>query len=487
MTAKPIPKVSASPSKYADGDGITASERIYRCAVLFVLLFALAHVVSLPMVITYDGLEYTDMAQILGSNRFPHDWYTNRTPLFPLALKVSLWMFGGQPLAPIVLGSTVGVIGILALGSVVRRMAGALAAAACVVLVSLSPTLVTYEHAVLTEAGSFCLLMLICRIAFQDPQNERGLWFRAALLALTFAAGYYWRQTILSLTPAVAGVLFWREWAAGRLQERRHTVAALGRIAVIVFIPILTAQPWARYVQTSGLRDVSLRQGMIRQALLPPEDPFVGNNAEFYMQAIRDSIRNGNYYSGMTWDRLTLVSERVFARPLPDGTPRFFLYLIRRYPSRYLNGLGRTLLLFAGVKGVESDNRAFRSDLLGRHESEFKIGPAPDRLRELVEKQYRNSTPSFPGSLLRWAAPLYDRMLVWASLLTLMGLAVALWRRDLQLLLFCGLPLTYILGYAVILVSIDRFMVPVYPMMISNLVVVPLALWRVARKSGSPI
>jgi hypothetical protein len=34
------------------------------------------------------------------------------------------------------------------------------------------------------------------------------------------------------------------------------------------------------------------------------------------------------------------------------------------------------------------------------------------------------------------------------------------------------------LSYAVILLSIDRFMVPVYPMMISNLVVVPLALWK---------
>jgi len=68
---------------------IDVRRTFFYCCLGFVLLFWFAHLIALPLVITYDGLGYIDMSDVLFSSRFPHDWLHNRTPLLPLALKFS--------------------------------------------------------------------------------------------------------------------------------------------------------------------------------------------------------------------------------------------------------------------------------------------------------------------------------------------------------------------------------------------------------------
>jgi len=225
-----------------------------------------------------------------------------------------------------------------------------------------------------------------------------------------------------------------------------------------------------------------LRAGMIRQAVLPPEDPYVGVNGPLYMQAIRESIRNGNFYSGVTWDRLSAISPTVFARPLPGGAPQFFLRTVRRYPGRYLNGFARTMLFFSGLDGVESDNKAFREEVLSLTVNGSKIGDGPQPLQSQIKNQFRQSTtPSAVMRFLRLISPVYDRIMICATLMTVVGLIMAVAIRRFDLFLFCALPLAYMLSFAVALVSIDRFMVPIYPAMLASFAVVPTLLWSTWR------
>jgi len=57
----------------------------------------------------------------------------------------------------------------------------------------------------------------------------------------------------------------------------------------------LLALPWRRFENQPVMRDIMVRQGMLRQALLPANHAFVGSHADLVRRAIRDSVSNGNF------------------------------------------------------------------------------------------------------------------------------------------------------------------------------------------------
>ncbi|PWU08263.1 MAG: hypothetical protein C5B51_08045, partial [Terriglobia bacterium] len=149
---------------------------IYRCALVFITLFWIAHMISLPVAVTYDGFIYIDMADVLGSSRFPQDWNFARTPLFPLTLKLAFWAFGRQPLAVIAVSSTLGLAGTFIVGRLVRRYAGEVAAALAMVVMALFPTSVAYQHFALTEVGTAFFLVLIAAALLLPADRPRQVW-----------------------------------------------------------------------------------------------------------------------------------------------------------------------------------------------------------------------------------------------------------------------------------------------------------------------
>ncbi|MCX6631402.1 MAG: glycosyltransferase family 39 protein [Candidatus Solibacter sp.] len=460
---------------------------IYRSAIAFVLVFWVAHVVSLPVEITYDGLGYIDLSDVLGSPRFPADWNQSRTPLLPLSLKIAFLVFGRQAISAILVPALYALAGILLLGASVKRVGGRLAAAGTLVLVSVFPTLVAYQHSVLTESGSFFFVSLTLYILLSPSKRP---WLRTAALALALGAGFYWRQNVLTLAPVAALLLgfgMWREFRTPfREFLRTHHPAELlplwplaAHMLAVVLVSALLTMPWSPYLQTAALRDVSLQQGVLRQSLLPPEHPFVGPYRDDYYRAIRSSIYHRNYLSGMRWDLMSELAGKIWARPVPKPMPQFFLELVKQNPGRYLNGLGRTLLFYAGVNGVESDNRSFRDEILSETLQGSKISVGPEPLRSRIQHDFeQRTTSSLIMRFVRGMIFVYEPLLILASILTVLGLATAILLRDVRLLAFCAIPCAYALSYAVILVSLDRFMVPVYPLSLANAILVPLALYR---------
>jgi hypothetical protein len=159
-------------------------------------VFHVLHGISLPVLITWDGCLYVDLAYVIFSSRFPQEWDFLRTPLYPIALKAGFWLLGKQALAAIAVSTLAGFCGVWMLGAAVRRAGSADAAAAAVVAATLYPTLVGYEHSTLTEAGTFALLALYVNALLWQPAAAAS-YKKPLALAGVITLGYYWRPTLL--------------------------------------------------------------------------------------------------------------------------------------------------------------------------------------------------------------------------------------------------------------------------------------------------
>ena len=380
-----------------------SGHRLYRLAVGFTIAFSLLHLISLPVAISYDGLIYIDMANVLGSSRFPHDWNPARTPLFPLYLKFSFWLFGRQPLAVILVSTSLGLGGTLLLGGALRKMLGATVAAIVVIILTLFPLFVAFQHFALTEVGTAFFLILITVLLLYQPTQRRRIWLKAIGLMAVCSVGYYWRQAILSLAPVVAllhGVgslsdyLAYAESRKPEINRRwRLALPVLAQIALIAILPFWFAKPWSKYTNEPGMRDVTLRQGMLRQALLPADHPYVGAHAGLYRKAIEDSVYDGKFYSGLRADLLGSVSAKIFSTPIDKPVVTFYWELVRHNPGRYLAGVARTLILFAGVKALQNENLTSQEMILSPALPDSKIGQGPAELSWVKDEFLQKTRP----------------------------------------------------------------------------------------------
>jgi hypothetical protein len=305
---------------------------------------------------------------------------------------------------------------------------------------------------------------------------------------------FYWRQNVLILAPVIALAHASDEWRL--LKERAasdqpirvsRSYGVMGlRAALVVILPYLCAQPWTAYSDPAFVRDMGIRQGIIRQALLPPNDPYIAPHARQYRTAIVAALRTGNFLSGIEWHELMKLSETAFARPFPESPSRFLLSKALTYPHRYSSGICRTLLLFAGFKPVESDNRIYRDQVLHPTFTGSKISDGPEPLRTRIHEQFsQDTTDSLAAMFLRHAIPVYDVLLILASFVTVGGFAAGVVLRERRLILLCGIPLIYVMNYAVLLMAIDRFAVPIYPLVLSNLLVAPVLIFSRLRQAKS--
>ena len=206
-------KVSSAPIAATISHPLRRADRLYRLALWLAFALCLAQAISLPVLITFDGYWYARLAEVLGTSRFAAEWDYLRTPFFPILLKLSCWLFGRQPAAICVLQSAFGFGGICLLGAMLKRSGRPVEAAIVVLLLVCFPTLVTYEHALLTEAGTFffiALLLYFMTAPVSRPQR------RVFELAGVLALGFYHRSSLLYLSPAVA-VLY----ALASLKQRK--------------------------------------------------------------------------------------------------------------------------------------------------------------------------------------------------------------------------------------------------------------------------
>jgi hypothetical protein len=453
-------------------------KRAYKLAVAFAVAFTVAHFISLPIGITFDGLQYINLADVIGSSQFPEHWLPPRAPLFPLTLKAAFYLVGRQALAPTLVSTLMGFGTIVVLATVARRICGYGAAAAVMVLIACYPTFVAYQHFVLTELGTTFFVSVVVALLVWQPRSTAETWQRSILTAAVLSVGYYWRETLQTLALIAAALhviscLTQGKAFAGSRSGRRVAVQA----ALIIAMPYLAGGVWSHMIDNRIWKNMALRQGLFRQAFIPPSDAAV-TDASFYKDAIQQSAITGNFYSGLRSDLLDQVLSKSCSVATREDPQPVFLRALRQYPSRYIAAAARTSALLAGLPGpLESENGIFRGQVLDGSGS--KIADGPSEIRAQIVQQFdQKSTDCLVLRILRLVTKPYDSLVVVASLLTVFGLFWACATKDLRLVVICAVPLFYLAFYVAILDSIDRYAAPVYPAMLANCIILPLSAFR---------
>lgn len=456
------------------------SRRPYTYALVFTALFHLAHVLSLPLAVSYDGFWYVRLAEVLGHAEFPEKWDFLRTPLYPLSLKVAFWVLGRHALAAVAVSSLFGLLGIWALGAAVCRITSPKAAAAVVVLLTLYPDLVAYEHCLLSEAGTFFFLgLLLLALLWETPRPA----VKTALITGVVLTGYYYRPTILYLAPVAAvihglhvacqpGQLSWSAFfTAGR---RRWALAAVHAAAIVV-LPYLGSAPWRAQLDQTNRKGDAIFLGLVHQIVVPPEDPVWEGMREQYVKAIHESMERGRLsFSGVSGGVAYGLAAHLQARAQPPGGA-YYLAQVRTNTLRWAKGVVRAQLHLMGLPGLTDENNVFRTLILSNTESGSKLSDGPPEFGARLKPDFAQKTgrPVLAPSL-KGLVPVYELLVFLGWLVTVAGFVVALCRLDARLLALTAVPLAFCTMHALLMITINRLAMPAYPLVLANLVVVPI-------------
>ena len=446
-------------------------DRAYALSFKLSLAACILQTVSVPILVTFDGYWYAKLADILGTARFSAEWDYLRVPLFPALLKISFLIFGRQALAVAVLQSVFGFGGIWLLAVALKRLGHEAQAAFVMLLLSFYPTLVSYEHALLTETGTFFFLAALLYLLTAPVRSPLR---RAFALGCVITLGYYHRSSLLYLSPVVAAVYAFSLWTRdGRPMsvDQWSLRGRAGAVLTVGLLPVLLAYPWQRDPRVSMRIGSVLFYGLIKQAVIPLDDPLFGPAAEDYRKAVQRSLVNNTLPLTGVQDQLIYRAQESLYRYDSDAGA-IFLREITSHPGSYLSALRRTLLLYSGVTAPDTDSGSFiRPSVLNR--AEALIAPRPAGFPPLDVELAQRTGKSLMARCLLIVAPIYDKLLFLSVLVSLALLTVGLFRRDAAQLAFAGIPLAFLFLNALVLNSQDRMVVPAYPVLLANLALLP--------------
>jgi hypothetical protein len=447
--------------------------RTNRVAWFFCIGVTLSHIVTLPVVVTFDSEWYVRLSDVLGTPLYPAQWDFLRTPIFPALLKFAFWLWGRQAVAVFALQSCLALSGIWFIARTLQKLGLPIQSALAVALLGCFPTLIAYQHLLLTEVGSFFFLaLLISMLAW--PRSPSLGW--AAALGAAVGLGFYYRSSLIYLGPVLGAVYVLNglreEWKRpGRALFSHFVRISLPQFLAIAALPFILAYPWQRNPKVAERNGYSvLLFGLLTQAVIPVDDPILGPVAPVYAHAIQDSQANGALPNqGLTNGRQYAVLAPLARYASSAGS--IFLRTVAEHPDRYLGAVERNLILFSGFDGSHYDNAMYRQIVLSANASQ--IDPGPPSLPALGDSFKRTTAPSFTAAALEAIAPVYDRLVELGLLATVAGFLLGLWRWDSTILAFTAPTLAFIAMHALLLMSQDRMILPAQPFLLISLILLP--------------
>ena len=349
----------------------------YRVAIMVVVSLTFAYALCFPLIVSYDGMEYTRLAYVLFSPDFASDWNFYRTPLFPVSLRAAFFLGGEQPESVLLVTTLFGLAGTLLVGATVRRIATGTSGAMALLLLAVYPVLIGYEHLLLSETGTFFFLAsVLCLFTrFATSQNPRN-WSHVVGICLAVAIGYYWRPTIIYLSPVLAVLYAITALLAAYSARSKLGVLNLFRSGelvtffkalVIGILPWLLATPWMMEMAHQNIKpsDLILPFGLYKQVVVPLSDPVLRDYVKQYQAVIDRNSRNGALpVDGVALGDSHELSMRIASAFNKAGVIR----LIGRYPLRYTSAVIRSMAFFLGWPSpirVDDENANFARAALG--------------------------------------------------------------------------------------------------------------------------
>jgi len=253
----------------------------------------------------------------------------------------------------------------------------------------------------------------------------------------------------------------------------------LVKVGLVAIMPFLFSKAWL-YTDNAKMRDVMFRQGVIRQALISPDDPLLEPFEEDYRRAVGESKKAGNFYSGVRSDLLGPLKCELFSQSsvVSKSSAEFFVESVLKNPLRYLKAVGRCFALYGGAKALENEIHFLRYAVLSVPHIGLRI-QGDDELATRIRKEFgQPSRESLLAAGLNRLIPAYDQLVIVGSAITLLGLVLGLCLRNVEMTIVCVMPLVFVVLPAIILASIDRYAFPTYPVTLANTLIVPILCWR---------
>lgn len=443
------------------------ASRSYRAALVGSAVFGVLHLLALPVLITHDGGDYIRMG--LG---FPHTlfdgWDYARTPIYPLALRLGFWVLGRGALGAMLPNVLFALVGIWALGTALRRSSEGLAIGG-VVLLTLYPTMIVYQHAVLTEAGSFMFLALLANWATWRPVNPKR---KLHALLLGTIAIFYFRATSLVLVP-LAAVILALEAKSASWKQTAAVVAP--QVLMLALACYLLSSSWNAIAASNGARDYAGQNviyGVLKQVVLPPEDPRLAPVRDAYAAAIEAATIDGALDpAGIRREHHYEIFVALAAREDPGQLLR---HAVTAWPGRFLAGVGRALMLNLGARSIESENDTYFHGVVTEASTGSKLYLPPGELAADVESSlHRGGRTSVIGSLVAALNVPFQLLVPLGAAMSVFGLALGCRRRLAGLVALTAIPLYWTGVNALTLMSSDRHVVPSHAFFVVNTLAVP--------------
>ncbi|HYF48835.1 MAG TPA: glycosyltransferase family 39 protein [Planctomycetota bacterium] len=461
---------------------------IWRGALIFSAVFHLLHYIALPVLITVDGADYILLGRLAAALNFSEEYYFARPPLYPLLIEYSTRLLGRNAMAVQVPNLLLGFGAIWLAGTALKALNFPRAAAGLVVLLTLYPTFAAYEHCVLTETGSVFFLFLTIWLLVRSARNEHD-WRWSIVLGVVLGISYHHRPTLLYLAPV---------WAVLRMFQLRGVIdrghilpwkQALSHAAAIMALGIVIALPWQIVMSRSEERHAGgelLLIFLLKQAVLPPDDPLLADIREDYEQGIADATVGGRLdAAGIHQYTLRRFQEKVTIPKRPEGS-RIFIDAVATYPGRYIDAVWRTALLLCGAATADDENGLFTSLVISEVNHGGKVlAPRHPLYVQLQHDFAQRTNDTHISRTLERLRGFYAVLLMIAVLMNIIVVIAAVFVPRLRPAWLFALPaLAFLVMHAIVLFATTRYAFPVYPLLLANLILIPALL--VNREQAQP-
>jgi hypothetical protein len=470
-----------------------------------------------PLFVTPDGLDYIDAAHGLATtgtfDRFPDYKAPGLSVL--LAGAIVLWDDALDGFGWVL--AALGILSALLAYFLVRARAPRGWALLAALIVGIHPTLLTYSCYLLREGPSATVIMAVAlvMVVLTDRlrERQRGGWGLTLLLGVLCAAGAYLRENMQLLLLFVPLTLLVSPWRIG-LKARALRAAAVVVVASTLLLPRVV-----QIYRTYGTIGVVCPKAQVNRALAAwTNDLTDGNDTAFFSEEQWDSLRKSQ-----TPER---ISDYVFIGQLVTGEGAMHRAELDQpqdpaQPRRYVNtevesrlwvneALAReplgaawdSVIAFVNQLGLwnihtnaASNNEWYARPLRGEwfpYTTNFifdaseanwpdRLKTEQDRLRPIMTKSHRNTAGMAGNPILRlfneWFLT-FRALRPFFAVLFLVGIVMAVRRRDLALAGAAGIALLSILAAAVVVAApTDRFGVPFIPIVVC-MAIYTLATWR---------
>lgn len=449
----PTARGPARPSAVGAGGCPAQPDQVFRVSLVLFVVLKLVLMSSLPLIVTYDSMHYLALSELWDGTRSWDEWHFGRTPAFPYYLRSISRIFGLHGGTFITCNTLMGIAtgGFLAL--LLRRHVGRIPAIGFLALMLAHPLQVGYEHVLLTEATTACMLALIMLIAATRTDAPISYSF---LIGSVVGLAYMTRQTFVAMIIPVLLVSALMHRKPGRTYRAMFAAVLVGSIGYAG----MTVR-WQRFSAEHDSRGIGylLFLGALNYGL-------IDSSIEEFAPArvVYDNLRHevpepGDAgYTDLHIMTIRRIADRSFARHAGS----IAVYSLLANPLQYVKAVAQNLRLLYGASDVMSENAVW--PLVGmreQYDGNCRVGE-PYRAEALALFDQPFQIGAVARTYGHFVRP-FRRLVLIAALCSLVGGITMLMRRDWVPGILNLVPHLLIVAHAVLLVGIDRYAFPMYP------------------------